>query len=81
MYLYMVAEEADRGAGAPYWGKWEVKWGMEVMEKAQPQGHRSWTGPLNGAEGIVLIQMKAKQHSTIYVNLKCMHTTNGCKNT
>lgn len=25
------------GAGAPYWGKWEVKW-METMEKAQPQG-------------------------------------------
>lgn len=33
---------------------------MEATEKAQPQEHRSWTGPLSGAEGTMLIQMKAK---------------------
>lgn len=32
VYLYEVAEE-DGEAGVPHWGKWEVKWGMEAMEK------------------------------------------------
>lgn len=47
--------------------------GVEAMEKAQLWGHRSWTGPLNGAEGTMLMQMKAKQNTLFKLK---MHARN-----